>query len=397
MTRALVVIDGEHYAPVVRDAIAELPYDVVGAWLAGGTEKLRGGEDYGVPLVAELDDGLRDAEVVVDLSDEPVLGPQARFLLASRVLAAGLRYEGADFHFEPPQYAAFPLPSVAVIGTGKRVGKTAVTGHIARVLARDRKVVVVAMGRGGPAEPVLGDVQPTLDSLLQVSRAGGHAASDYLETAALTGVVTVGCRRAGGGLAGAVMTSNVLQGAALAAEQDPDVVVFDGSGAAIPPIHADTRVLVSGTGHDPTAYLNAYRVLVSDLVVLLGDVDPAPVRALKPVPVIRADLRLRPQAPLAGRVAVFTTGPAPTDHLDAEVVSVSRNLADRARLRADLSETDADVYLVEINAAAIDVVAEVAQERGVEVVFAENEVVARPGEPALDDAILKLVGTGAHA
>jgi cyclic 2,3-diphosphoglycerate synthase len=397
MTRALVVIDGEHYAPVLRDAIAELPYDVVGAWLAGGTEKLRGGEDYGVPLLAELEDGFRDAQVVVDLSDEPVLGPQARLLLASRVLAAGLRYEGADFHFEPPQYASFPLPSLAVIGTGKRVGKTAVTGHVARLLARDRKVVVVAMGRGGPAEPVLRDVRPTLDSLLELSRSGGHAASDYLETAALTGVITVGCRRAGGGLAGAVMTSNVLQGAALAAEQDPDVVIFDGSGAAIPPIDADARVLVSGTGHDPTGHLNAYRVLVSDLVVLIGDVDPAPVRALKEVPVISADLRLRPVAPLAGRVAVFTTGPAPTDHLEADIVSVSRNLADRARLRADLVETDADVYLVEIKAAAIDVVAEVAQERGVEVVFAENEVVARPGQPTLDEAILKLVGTGAHA
>ena len=49
MRRALVVIDGEHYAPVVRDAIAELPYEIVGAWFAGGTEKLRGREDYGVP------------------------------------------------------------------------------------------------------------------------------------------------------------------------------------------------------------------------------------------------------------------------------------------------------------------------------------------------------------
>lgn len=398
MTRALVVIDGEHYPPVVRDAIAELPYDVVGAWLAGGTEKLRGVDDYGVPLLSELEDGFREAEVVVDLSDEPVLGPRARFSLASRVLAAGLRYEGADFHFEPPQYAAFPLPSLAVIGTGKRVGKTAVTGHVARLLARDRKVVVVAMGRGGPAEPVLRDVRPTLDSLLELSRAGGHAASDYLETAALTGVVTVGCRRAGGGLAGAVMTSNVLQGAALAAEQDPDVVVFDGSGAAIPPVETDARILVSGTGHDPVGYLNAYRVLVSDLVMLLGDVDSEPVRALTPVPVIGFDLRLRPVAPLAGRrVAVFTTGPAPSDHLDADIVSVSRNLADRARLRADLEQTDADVFLVEIKAAAIDVVAEVAQERGVEVVFAENEIVPRPGEPTLDEAILKLVGTGAHA
>jgi cyclic 2,3-diphosphoglycerate synthetase len=121
------------------------------------------------------------------------------------------------------------------------------------------------------------------------------------------------------------------------------------------------------------------------------------VRALKAVPVIRADLRLRPVAPLKGRVAVFTTGPAPTDHLDAELVSVSRNLADRTKLRADLAETNADVYLVEIKAAAIDVVAEVARERGVEVVFAENEVVPRPGEPTLDEAILKLVGTGAHA
>ena len=308
----------------------------------------------------------------------PCSGRRRGFCSRAACSPPGLRYEGADFHFEPPQYAAFPLPSVAVIGTGKRVGKTAVTGHVARVLARDRKVVVVAMGRGGPAEPVLRDVQPTLDSLLELSRSGGHAASDYLETAALTGVVTVGCRRAGGGLAGAVMTSNVLQGAALAAEQDPDVVVFDGSGAAIPPIDADARVLVSGTGHDPTGYLNAYRVLVSDLVVLLGDVDPAPVRALKEVPVIRVDLRLRPVAPLTGRVAVFTTGPAPIDHLDAEIVSVSRNLADRTKLRADLAETDADVYLVEIKAAAIDVVAEVARERGVEVVFAENEVVPRP-------------------
>jgi cyclic 2,3-diphosphoglycerate synthetase len=395
MTRAVVVIDGEHYAPVLRDAIAGLPYDVVGAWLAGGTEKLRGDADYGVPLLQELADGFERAEVVVDLSDEPVLSPPDRFLLASRALAAGLRYEGADFQFDPPQYAPFPLPSLAVIGTGKRVGKTAVTGHVVRLLARDREVVVVAMGRGGPAEPVVAAVQPTLESLLELSRSGAHAASDYLETAALAGVVTVGCRRAGGGLAGAVTASNVLEGAALAAERDPDVVVFDGSGAAIPPVDVDARILVSGTGHDPTAYLNAYRVLVSDLVVLVGGGDVEAIRRLKDVPVVPAELQLRPAAPLAGRrVAVFTTGPAPTEHLDGELVAVSRNLADRAKLREDLARTtDADVYLVEIKAAAIDVVAEVAAERGVEVVFADNEVVA----PELDAAILSLVPAGVRA
>ena len=394
MTPALVVIDGEHYAPVVRDAIAGLPYDVIGAWLAGGTEKLRGGDEYGVPLLEELDDGFADAKVVVDLSDEPVLGPRERFLLASRVLAAGLRYEGADFRFEPPRYSPFPLPSIAVIGTGKRVGKTAVTGHVARLLARDRDVVVVAMGRGGPARPELAVVRPTLASLLELSRAGRHAASDYLEIAALTGIVTIGCRRAGGGLVGAVTSSNVLEGAALAAERDPDLVVFDGSGAAIPPVQTDARILVSGRGHDPLAYLNPYRVLVSDLVVLVGGGDAGAVRELKKVRVLDAELRLRPASPLRGnRVAVFTTGPAATDHLDADVVAVSRNLADRPRLSEDLARIDADVYLVEIKAAAIDLVAEAAVKRGTDVVFAENEVVC----PGLDEAILGLVRARAHA
>ena len=46
-------------------------------------------------------------------------------------------------------------------------------------------------------------MQPTLERLLELSREGRHAASDYLETAALAGVVTIGCRRCGGGLAGA--------------------------------------------------------------------------------------------------------------------------------------------------------------------------------------------------
>jgi cyclic 2,3-diphosphoglycerate synthetase len=392
--RAVALIDGEHYAEVVRDALAALPYDVVGAILVGGTEKLRGGADYGVPLV----EGFDGAEVVLDLSDEPVLGPAERMRWASRALAAGLPYLGADFRFDPPSYAPFPLPSLAVIGTGKRVGKTAVSAHIARLLARDREVVVVAMGRGGPAVPEVADVRPTAESLLELSRSGRHAASDYLEIAALAGVVTVGCRRAGGGLAGQVFDSNVLEGARIAVELGPDLVVFDGSGAAIPPVEVDARVLVARTDRDATAYLNPYRVLVSDLVVLVGDGDPEPIRELKDVPIVRAELRLAPVEPLAGRrTAVFTTGPAPTDHLDAEVVAVSRNLADRARLREDLAAVTADVYLVEVKAAAIDVVAEAARERGVELVFAANEVVSRPGEPDLDDEVAKLVRPAVRA
>jgi cyclic 2,3-diphosphoglycerate synthase len=385
MTRAVALIDGEHHAPVVRDALAALPYEIVAAVLVGGSEKLRGGEDYGVRLVDDLAEV--DADVVVDLSDEPVLDPPSRFRLISRALALGRSYVGADFRFDPPRFAPFELPSLAVIGTGKRVGKTAVTAHVIRLLSRDRDTVAVAMGRGGPPEPELVDVAPSLADLLDRSRAGGHAASDYLELAALTGVRTVGCRRAGGGLAGAVVDSNVLAGARLARTLEPDLVVFDGSGASIPPIATDARILVVPAAHDLGQFLNPYRVLVSDLVVVVGGVGE--VLAAGEVPVVRVDLRLRPTAELEGRVAVFTTGLAPTEHLEADVVHVSRNLADRRALRGELEDVHADTFLVELKAAAIDVVAEVAADRDVRVVLAENEVVPLAGD--LDAEVLALV------
>jgi len=387
------VIDGEHYPPVVRDALAELPFDFVAAVLAGGTEKIRGGEDYGLPLLAGLDEAIaaHRPEVVVDLSDEPVLGPKQRFALASRALAAGVPYVGADFRFDPPAFEPFALPSVAVIGTGKRVGKTAVTGHLAQLLASDRDVVVVAMGRGGPAEPEVIEAAPTLEGLLALSRAGRHAASDHLETAALAGVPTVGCRRCGGGLAGATFTSTVSEGARLAAALEPDLVVFDGSGAAIPPVAVGARVLVA---HDLESGLNPYRALVSDLVLTMSSEVAATAEALGRR-AFRFELRLEPVEPLDGRrAAVFTAGPARLDHLE-NVVHASQSLADRARLARELDGLDADVYVVELKAAAIDVVAEHADARGVEVVLAANEVVA----PGLDEALFELaeVASGAAA
>ena len=404
--RVLAICDGEHYPPVVRDALTALPYEVVGLWLAGGSEKLRGGEDYGVPVVDSLEAAIAELEpeLVVDLSDEPVLGPRERLRIASRVLALGLPYEGPDFRFDPQTFAPFPRPALSVVGTGKRVGKTAVTGHLARLLARDRDVVVVAMGRGGPPEPELAEVEPTLEALVELSRAGGHAASDYLETAALAGVVTIGCRRAGGGLAGATGESNVLAGAALAAEREPDLVIFDGSGAAIPPVETDARILVTSTSQREVAteYLNAYRILVSDLVIVTGGLDEElveAIRAVKEVPVVPVELRPRPAAPVIGRrVAYFSTAPAVAheaieqhlrEELGAEVVLVSGNLARREALRAELARVDAEVYLVEIKAAAIDVVAEAALARGVEVVFADNELVP-VGVLDLDTELVRL-------
>ncbi|HKT45773.1 MAG TPA: hypothetical protein VJQ85_13295 [Gaiellaceae bacterium] len=354
--RAVAIVDGEHYPAVVRSALEELPYEFVAVLLVGGTDKLRGTPDYGVPIV----DGVPDVDVAVDLTDE------RRPELVADFLAAGISVVGADFRFDPPPFHPFELPSIAVIGTGKRVGKTAVAIHVARLLARDRSVVCVAMGRGGPAEPELVTAPPTIEDLVARSRAGQHAASDYLEIAAFAGVPTVGCRRAGGGVAGAPFVSNVVEGARLAASLEPDVVVFDGSGAAIPPIAATARILV---GREP------FRERISDVVL------------------DELELRLRPTEPLEGRVAVFTAGPAATGHLDADVVHVSHNLARRDLLREELHGLDADTYLVELKAAAVDVVAEHALARGAAIVLAGNDVVA----DGLDEAILELVPQGARA
>ncbi len=409
--RAVALIDGEHYAPVVRAALEELPYDFVAAHLVGGTEKLRGDGEYGVPLAETLDRALAEhaPELVVDLSDEPVLGPRERMRLASRVLAHGLPYVGAGFRFDPPELEPFPLPSIGVVGTGKRVGKTAISTHAARLLSRDRTLVVVSMGRGGPPEPVLMEAPPGVEALLRLSRSGRHAASDYLETAALAGVPTIGCRRCGGGLAGAVFASNVHAGARLAVELAPDLVLFDGSGAAIPPVQTGRRILVANAQGDLdvlTGYLNAFRHLISDLVVLtMAEAGSGWERARDAVAelaprVVGTVLRPRPTTDVRGRrVAFFSTAPESAhgllaEHLaeahGADVVHVSGSLSDRARLHEELAAVVADVFLVEVKAAAIDVVAEEAEARGVEVVLVGSDVLPAEGEPDLDGELLRL-------
>jgi cyclic 2,3-diphosphoglycerate synthetase len=97
-------------------------------------------------------------------------------------------------------------------------------------------------------------------------------------------------------------------------------------------------------------------------------------------------------------VAFFSTAPESAlegfrTHLQesygAEVVLVSGSLADRGKLRPELAGVDAEVFLVELKAAAIDVVAEAATERGVEVVLAGSDVLTADGSD-LDAELLRL-------
>jgi cyclic 2,3-diphosphoglycerate synthetase len=430
--RALALVDGEHYPPVVRAAIAAAgPEDqVVAALLLGGTEKLRGAPDYGVPL----EEAGRDAAAgmvaaarkhaagrIIDLSDEPVLSERERFRLVSHALAAGLSYRGADFEFRAPPRPAAGVPAIAVIGTGKRIGKTAVCGHLARLLGERHRVVLVAMGRGGPEQPELVDgaaEAPTLDDLLARSRAGQHAASDFLEDAALARVTAVGARRCGSGLAGTPFLSNVEEAVAVARGHDPELLLLEGSGAALPPVAADRTVLITSAAR-PAAELEVglgpYRVLVSDVVVITMSEGPlaephqvdavrAAVLATRPdATVIAAVLRPHPAEPVSGeRVALFTTaGAAIHDRLaaflrdehGADVTAVVGSLSDRTALAADLDAPGvlaAGTYLIEIKAAAIDVVAEAARERGARVVFCDNRPRSIAGEADLDAVALDL-------
>ena len=148
--------------------------------------------------------------------------------------------------------------------------------------------------------------------------------------------------------------SNVDAGAAIAAERSPDLVLFEGSGATFPPVETRKRVLVVGgrqRADIATGYLNAYRILVSDLVVVVGGDEPvAAIRELTDVPVLTAELRPRPVEPIEGSAAVFTT--APPDRADdlrershdqgVDVVHLSTNLARRDELQAELDATDAE-------------------------------------------------------
>ena len=427
--RALFLIDGEHYPPVVLDAMQSvrdsLGAEGVAAAFLGGTEKLKEGTDYGVPLVTDTDPvsaverALSEyaVDVVVDLSDEPVVGYRERMRIASLALSAGARYLGSDFEFRAPEFhRASTKPALAVIGTGKRVGKTAVSGYLARLLAREGFAPgVVSMGRGGPPHPeVIEGHEMEVGSayLLEALERGSHAASDYYETAALSRVTTVGCRRCGGGLAGEPFVSNVVEGARIANGLDTRVTVFDGSGAAVPPVEVGGRVLVAGAHQDPeyiVGFLGAYRLMISDLLVLTMSEEPMAdgekvraivegVREIKPdLAVIPTVFRPRPVGEIAGlRVAYVSTAPPVVldklaRHLEeeygCEVVAASGSLSDRKRLVEDLDGmAGVEAYLTEIKAAAVDVVTRRGAVEGRPVLYCDNV----PLGDGLDEALLRL-------
>jgi cyclic 2,3-diphosphoglycerate synthetase len=352
-------------------------------------------------------------KVVVDLSDEPVVNYHSRFLIASLLLRMNVSYVGAEFRFDPPELPrVLTKPSISVIGTAKRVGKTAIAGYIARALDdAGLEPVIVTMGRGGPPEPEVihgEELELSPDYLLAQVHKGKHAASDHWEDALTSRLTTIGCRRCGGGMAGQVYYSNVPQGAQAANALPGHFVVMEGSGTTFPPVATDARVVLVHAGQ-PLDYFSSffgpYRVGMSDLAIVSMSEPPmadsakvaavnAALRSANPdITIANVVFRPRPLNPVAGR-RVMLVMTAPPEVMESrivpylekeegcEVVGWSSNLSNRPRLREDMSRHmgAADTMLVEVKAAAIDVATKEALGQGLEVVYMDNEPMVVGGD-----------------
>lgn len=436
----LCLVDGEHYPPVIEwclDHLRDRGASVKALVFLGGSEKvgnaaeelkgeylviLGGGSfERTLAIIGESVDRTHP-DMVVDLSDEPVLTYRDRFRIASVVLRRGVPYMGADFMLWPPEAKdLLDRPSLSIIGTGKRVGKTAVSTTVARILdSAGHTPVIVAMGRGGPPDPVVllpQDLDASPSHLIDVSLQGVHAASDYWEDAVLARVPTIGCRRCGGGMAGSPFLSNVEEGVERTRDLPSDLVIMEGSGSTLPPVRTDLNLLVVGAGQPLeyiTGYLGEYRVLLSDMAIVTMCEEPVADRGkvgsiLEGLRDLRPDMevaltvfRPQPLEDVSGRrVFVATTAPAEVgprirDHLEGqgcEVVGMSHHLSHRGALRDDLKQglARADTLLTEIKASSIEVAATEATRAGAGVVFMHNQPVLVGGTvDDLEEAIVTL-------
>jgi len=445
LSKMVCLIDGEHYLPVTKSALNTLDclehIELVAAVFIGGTEKLRDatpesiGEQLGLKVYFEADHDKipydlivkvavdHQADVVMDLSDEPVVDYSQRFNIASLVLEQGIIYEGPDFSFQPlDEYDILEKPSLKILGTGKRIGKTAVSAYAARLIHQKQyNPCVVAMGRGGPEEPeiVRGDqIEITPQYLMEQSEKGVHAASDHWEDALMSRILTIGCRRCGGGMLGQVFITNMKQGALKANEVDADFVIMEGSGAAIPPIKTNRHVVLIGANQpiiNIEKFFGPYRIKLADLAIITMCEEPMAspekvkrieefIKDVNPeATVIPTVFRPKPLDSVEGKRVLFaTTAPDSIKdvlikHLEEEynctVVGTTPYLSNRPLLQKDIKKyiDDVDVMLTELKAAAVDVATKDALEAGLEVVYCDNIPLVIRDEDKLDPAIIDVV------
>ena len=278
------------------------------------------------------------------------------------------------------------------------------------------------MGRGGPEEPEIvhgEELEINAEFLLKQSEKGVHAASDHWEDALMSRILTIGCRRCGGGMAGEVFLTNMKKGARLANEVDSKFAIFEGSGAAIPPIKTDKKIALIGANQpieNLTTYFGPYRVGLGDLVILTMCEEPMCshekireieefVAEINPdAVVISTVFRPKPLDDISGKRVLFaTTAPEEVkdklvDYLEenfsCKVIGTTSHLSNRPLLREDMQKyiDDADVMLTELKAAAVDVATKDAIAHGLEVVYCDNiPVPINDTYPDLSRSVIDLV------
>ena len=208
----------------------------------------------------------RRPDVVLDLSDEPVLGPAERFALASRALALGVPYEGADFRFDPPVARAGRRPDAR--GDRHRQARREDRGHRARRPA-PRRDAADRRGRDGAGRPARArarsrraDDRGPARALARRPPRGVGPSRDGGRRGGRDGRLPALRRRPGGAVA---VVERARRRRPSRAGLGPDLLVLDGSGAALPPVAAGRRLLVVGAQPIEVAagYLNAYRARIS--------------------------------------------------------------------------------------------------------------------------------------
>ena len=249
--RAVAVIDGEHYAPVVRAALAELPYEFVAASLAGGTREAA--RRRGLRRAARRPASRRRSRRAPRSSSTSPTSRCSARPSGCRSRAgrspAGLPYVGRRL----PLRAARVRPFGAAVA---RRGRDRASGWARRRSRRTSRgcsratatCVVVAMGRGGPPEPEVVETPPTIADLLALlARRAGTPPPTISRRQR-----SPACRRSAAGAAAAASRARrasrtCRRGRGSRPSAVPDIVVFDGSGAAIPPVASTARVLWSPT------------------------------------------------------------------------------------------------------------------------------------------------------
>ncbi len=420
--RAMALIDGEHYIPVLKGALNYVrenypEYELVAAVFLGGTEKIGTPEDVKkaldipvvigkqVPPIKEIVETAKkyNIDVAIDMSDEPVVDYEKRFMIASALMAIGVRYVGADFEFKPIDFQdVAEHPSLKCIGLGKRVGKTAISMYTAYILKQmGRKPCVVKAARGGPEKPtaLFGDrLKLTPEFLLSEADKGKHAASDYYEEALMAGIIAVGARRCGGGMVGKPFYSTEVEAVKYANTLPVDFIIVEGSGTTVPAVYTDATELVVSALTPPehvSSFFGPYRVKISELIVITmaeeynkDKVEKLRelIKELNPEAMVsEVVLRPKPLGDIRGKKIVYASV-APEEALEkaiipyieekygAEVVGYTRWLSNRPKLRKDLEELlpKADVLVTELKAAAVDVATRMALSMGKEVVYVWN-------------------------